>query len=281
MRNSSSEEFRSRPFNWDFRNSQAGSSSRPGNGVWDTPVNAFLSGFLLKFLDYMKSILSSMRAELEKSTPEFRSRERGESLVGKTMEDFREMDSLVDALWNFIHLHQPMEKANSVHLILEEILEELQAHVVGKKLRVHKRFEENLPEVTIHDQKLRYILKKILEIAIYSMPPLGGIVLLTRSLTLEEGAEKSKVLPLRDIRYVDIAILLIGLSLEPPDPASSADLIQRRRGAHLILQLVQYLVEKHRGSFEWRANKEQRQTFFILRFPAERRKVAYYPFKSR
>jgi hypothetical protein len=103
---------------------------------------------------------------------------------------------------------------------------------------------------------------------------------LTRSLTLEEGAEKSNVLPLRDSRYVDIAILLIGLSLEPPDRTSAVDLVQRKQGVHLTMRLVQYLVEKHRGSFEWRANKEQRQTFFTLRFPAERRKVAYYSFKS-
>jgi nitrogen-specific signal transduction histidine kinase len=280
MRNPSNEELRSRLFDWDFRNPQAGPSSRLENGLWDTPVNAFLSNFLLKFFDHLKNVLSSIGAELENSIPEFRSRERGETLVGKTTGDIRELNSLVDALWNFIHLHQPMEKMNSVHLILEEILEELQAHVGRKKIRVHKKFEENLPEVTIHDQKLKYILKSILQIAVHSMPALGGIVLLTRSLTLDEGAEKSKVLPLRDSRYVDIAILLIGVCLEPPDAAPSVDFIQRRQGVHLMLRLVQYLVEKHRGSFEWRANKEQRQTFFTLRFPAERRKVAYYPLKS-
>jgi len=280
MKNPSNEELRSRLFDWDFRNSQAVPSSRPENGLMDTPVNAFLSGFLLKFLDYLKNVLSSVRMELEGSITDFRSGERGENLARRTVEELREIDSLVDGLWNFIHLHQPMEKANSVHLILDEVLEEFQAHVGGKKIRVHKKFEENLPEVTIHDQKLRYILRSILQTAILSMPALGGIVLLTRSLTLEEGAEKSKVLPLRDSRYVDIAILLIGLSLEPPDRASAVDLVQRKQGIHLTMRLVQYLVEKHRGSFEWRANKEQRQTFFTLRFPAERRKVAYYPFKS-
>jgi hypothetical protein len=263
MRNHGNEDMRSRTFDGDFRNSQAGVSGRLENGFGETPVNAFLSGFLLKFLDYLKNVLSSVRAELEGSIPDFRGPERGENVVRKTTEDLKEMDALVDALWNFIHLHQPMEKANSVHLILDEIL------------------EENLPEVTIHDQKLRYILKSILQTAIQSMPALGGIVLLTRSLTLEEGPEKSKVLPLRDSRYVDIVILLIGLSLEPPDPALSQDFIQRKQGVHLMLRLVRYLVEKHRGSFEWRANREQRQTFFTLRFPAERRKVAYYSFKSR
>jgi nitrogen-specific signal transduction histidine kinase len=251
------------------------------NGPWDTPVNAFLSNFLLKFFDHLKNVLSSIESQMENAIPEFRSRELGESLVEKATGDIRELNSLVDALWNFIHLHQPMEKVNSVHLLLEEILEELQTHLGRKKIRVHKKFEENLPEVTIHDQKLRYILKSILQTAVHSMPALGGIVLLTRSLTPEEGAEKSKVLPLRDSRYVDIAILLIGVCLEPPDAAPSVDFIQRRQGIHLMLRLVQYLVEKHRGSFEWRANKEQRQTFFTLRFPAERRKVAYYPFKSR
>jgi nitrogen-specific signal transduction histidine kinase len=281
MRNPSNGEMRSRIFDGDFRNPQTGASARFENGLGETPVNAFLSGFLLKFLDYLKNVLSSVRAELEGSIPDFRSPERGENVVRKTTEDLREMDALVDALWNFIHLHQPMEKANSVHLILDEILEELQITIDGKKIRVHKKFEENLPEVTIHDQKLKYILKSILQTAVQSMPPLGGIVLLTRSLTLEEGPEKSKVLPLRDSRYVDIVILLIGLSLEPLDPALSPDLLQRKQGVHLMLRLVRYLVEKHRGSFEWRANREQRQTFFTLRFPAERRKVAYYSFKSR
>jgi nitrogen-specific signal transduction histidine kinase len=281
MRNPGNGDMRSRSFEWDFRNSQAGSAARLENGFGETPVNAFLSGFLLKFLDYLKNVLSSVRAELEGAIPEFRSQERGGIVVRKTAEDLREMDALVDALWNFIHLHQPMEKANSVHLILEETLEELQAHIDGKKIRVHRKFEENLPEVTIHDQKLRYILKSILQTAIQSMPALGGIVLLTRSLTLEEATEKSKVLPLRDSRYVDIVILLIGLSLEPLDAASSPDLVQSGQGVQLMLRLVRYLVEKHRGSFEWRANREQRQTFFTLRFPAERRKVAYYSFKSR
>jgi hypothetical protein len=132
----------------------------------------------------------------------------------------------------------------------------------------------------IHDQKLKYILDSIFQYVLLALPVHGKIGLITKSLPLQEGAEPHKVLPLKTTRTVDIQMILGEVLIEPTSAESKGNAISREPALNLIFLLVKHFVHRQQGTIDWEVDRKNRQTIISLKFPAERRKVVYYQFKS-
>ena len=246
----------------------------------EKPAALSMSGFLVKLVQYLKNNLSSLQSQIYSTATNSFDADSRQRLVKSTAERMREVDTVLNALLNFINLHQPVEKVNSVHIILEEILEEYRKRLEEKKISVFKKFQGDLPEIMIHDQKLKYILDSIFQYVLLALPVHGKIGLITKSLPPQEGAEPHKVLPLKTARTVDIQMLLGEVLIEPTSAEPKGNSSQKEPALNLIFLLVKHFVHRHEGAIDWQVDRKNRQTIISLKFPAERRKVVYYQFKS-
>ena len=196
-------------------------------------------------------------------------------------QDIKKIDSVLNALLNYISINTPIIKKNTLHIILEGILEGNERQLQTKSIKIAKKFEENLPETFIHDEQVRFILNSILQYAILSTPYDGGIGLLTRSLD-QKGTgtteDKGKVVPLKDRRYIEI--LIVSTSHKDPfeqlEKPPEGPTIENENSIGLILQLIRELIQRSQGMIEFEVDEKKTRTIFTLRLPCEIRRVVYY-----
>ena len=141
-----------------------------------------------------------------------------------------------------------------------------------------RKFEKDLPETTVHDEQLRYILDSILNYAIPLIPVNGSIGFLTKSLDIQKGLGDTKTLSEKEGKYIEILIAFTGYkkTIEKLQAVMEIPSFEKEEPIDLILQLVKDLVEKNRGIIKFEMNEKKPETHISLRLPVERRKVVYY-----
>ena len=75
-----------------------------------------------------------------------------------------------------------------------------------KNIKIFKKFEKDLPETSMHDEQVRYILNSILQYAILSTPPHGSIGFLIKSLDGQKETPDKKILPKKNGAYIEVDI---------------------------------------------------------------------------
>jgi len=239
----------------------------------------FLSSFLIEFIQYLKNSLGSMKAFAHLSIDKLDDVEFRKYFYKVLTEDVKKIDSVLNGLLNYININTPIKKANTIHFLLEGILEEYERQLEEKRIRVFKKLEMDLPETVLHDEQLKYILSSVLQFAIFSTPAGGSIGFLTKSFNIQKGAEDRKVLLQKDGKYVEILVVFTGYQkgieqFTGPSPIPS---IQKEGALNLLLMLVKELIQKNRGVLKFRVNEKRPRTIISLTFPAERRRLVYYP----
>ena len=193
--------------------------------------------------------------------------------------DIEKIDTLLNGLLNYIKINTPIEKTNTVHFVLEDVLKKYAAQLEDKKIKVFRKFEKDLPETVVHEEQLRYILNSLLQYAIPSIPPNGSIGFLTKSFQIDRGTGVDKTLPQKDGRYIKILIVFTGYKR----PAEQFEAIlgipaaQQAEGVELELRLIKEIIQKNQGMMKFEVNEKKPRTLISLTFPIERRKVVYYP----
>jgi len=86
-------------------------------------------------------------------------------------QDIEKIDSVLNGLTNYIKVVTPIEKTNTVHLVLEDILRKNAALLKSKGNKAFKKYEKNLPETVVHEEHLKYIFNSLLEFVILTIPP--------------------------------------------------------------------------------------------------------------
>ncbi len=178
----------------------------------------------------------------------------------------------------YIKINTPIEKKNTVHSLLEEVLIKHELPLGDKKIKIFKKFEKDLPETIVHDEQLRYIFETLLQYALPSILPNGSIGLLTKSHEEPKEAPKDKQGIQGDGRYVEILIVFTGYKkpVEPFESLLGIPPLQEREAIELELKLVKEMIQKNRGSMIIEANDKKPRTLISLKFPIERRKIIYY-----
>jgi hypothetical protein len=237
-----------------------------------------LFNVFMELVQRVKGSLAGMKTFAFLSKDKFSDAELGEDFYQIVSDDIEKTISLLNCFQDFLNFNTPMKKMNTVNNIIEEILRKLEDQIAEKKIKiVKKQFEKNLPETSLPDEQLRYVLNSIIQYMLHSARPYGSIGFLTRQFepTGAEG-EDMKLLQ-KDGNYIEVQIASMGdkqRELLDLVPGMSAD--QAEDGVDLILQLVKEIVQRNRGALTLKVNSQQSMSFLSVILPMERRKVVHY-----
>src|SRR5208337_4519020 len=104
----------------------------------------FLTSFFIDLIQRIKSNLASIKNYTQISRGKFSDREFGEYYYRAVNEDIDKMNMVLNSLLDYIKVHTPIRKTNTVHNIMEEVLKKHQAKLDGKGIKVFKKLEKDL-----------------------------------------------------------------------------------------------------------------------------------------
>ncbi len=234
---------------------------------------------LTQLILQVRRALGSIRDVTELSPGKFRDEEFGyffRRFIGKEIEI---SDLLLNSLLNYIKAGNPVEKTNTVHTLIEQVVTKYRAQLEEKNIGTTETFEQNLPETVVPDEQLRYILNCVLLYAVASTPPNGSIEFLTKSFSLKSGGGGVQDFFEKVGRYTEIRVVFsgdtkpAGWSGRTPEGIPSR---QKGEGVDLLLRLAKELVLRNQGIIKLQRDVEKAKMIISLSFPVERRKVFFY-----
>ena len=244
-----------------------------GKGALVEKGTPFSSPFLVELVNRIKNTLASVRKFILVSEDKFEDKEFWEQSLNIVNQDIKKMDVVLNNLLNYININTPLVKADTLHAVLEGILEANEKLISQKKIKIIKKLEKDIPETSMHDEQVRYILNSILQYAILSTPPHGTIGFLIKSLDGQKEIPDKKTSSKNNGAYVEIDIGFMGnnqLSVQPENGS------KKEEATHLILELVKEIIHKNRGKMTFQVDQKKPRTLITLKLPIERRKVIYY-----
>jgi signal transduction histidine kinase len=218
---------------------------------------SFTASFLTEMIQFIKNTLLSINNVNHLSIEKFNDVEFRKYSRKSIYQDIKQIDSVLNALLNYININTPIVKKNTIHIILEEIFEANEGQAEAKKIKIFNKFEQDL----------------------FSTPYEGSIGFLTRSID-QKGTvdDKAKVVPLKDRRCIEVLIISTGHKdpFEQLESVSETPAIENEKTIGLILQLIRELIQRSQGMIEFEVDEKKSRTLFTLRLPCERRQVVYY-----
>lgn len=243
-----------------------------------TESNSFMASFLTDLIPSIKNQLGMIRNLTSLSADRLGDLEFRKSYQRNVTERIRQIDSVLNSLLNYIHINTPVVKENTLHIILEEVLEANEKQLQEKNIRVLKRCEKDLPETYIHDEQVKFILNALLQYVILSTLPNGSIGLLLRASDTQHGEGPSRNLIETNGGSIEI---LIGFTTPQkptafPGAVPPSTMAQKEEIIGLILKLVEEILGKNHGGLSLEVDEKRAKSFIVLKLPIERRKVVFY-----
>ena len=237
-----------------------------------------LSLFIIELVHRIKNPLVSVKTFTQLLREKFNDVEFREHFYRIVSEDIDKIDSVLNGLLSYIKINTPLEKRNTVHFILEEVLNKHETQLEDKKIKIFKKFEKDLPETVVNDEQLRYILNGLLQYAIPSIPPSGSIGFLTKSFDLPAQTADDKKFYREDGRQIEILIVFTGYKkpVEQFETILGIPAVQKEEAIELELRLIKEIIQKNSGMMKFEVNEKKPRTLISLKFPIERRKLIYY-----
>jgi hypothetical protein len=160
--------------------------------------------------------------------------------------------------------------------MLEEILKEKQMEFEKKNIRIiKKQFEAELPETTLPDEQLSFVLNSIFGYILFSAPLNGAMGILTRSIESNKWYREENEGLQKDVKYIEI--LILSKYLKPlrqfEDSLTPIPNGNPEERMDLILQLVKKTVENQRGAMKMKITAQNGMNIISLALPIERRNV--------
>jgi nitrogen-specific signal transduction histidine kinase len=233
--------------------------------------------FLVEFANHLKDTLGSIKDLTELSQGRFKDQEYGDNFCRRVIGDIDRADSELACFLDYVKIKSPALKANTIHTLLDALLKEHDKRLKDRKIKVaRKQYEKDLPETSVQDEQLKYILKGILHLAVLSVPPCGNLGLVTKVLDTEEAGEDLKTWVQKKSKYIEILVAFN--DSEKADEQARAGLpAARENGKDYILPLIEDIVQENGGMIRSKVDHEKHVTQISLMLPVERRKVMYYP----
>lgn len=233
---------------------------------------------LLELVRSTKSTLSSVKRLTELSRERFSDKRFGEVFYRMVTKDLEKTESLMNSLLDYMRVTTPIEKAGTVHALIEEALKKYQAHLSEKKIEVTKEFDKDLPEPIVPDEQLRYILSSLLQYVVTVAPPNGYLRFSTRSSVCPAETEEAKIALTPDGRAIEILISLAWTKRQKDEPQAGLESIISKKEERLNLQfrLFEEVVKRNWGTLKCEMDEEKTEVSISLKFPIERRRIVYY-----
>jgi nitrogen-specific signal transduction histidine kinase len=236
--------------------------------------------FLVEFANHIKDTLGSIKGLTELSQGRFKDQEYGDNFCKMVIGDIDKADSELACFLDYVKIKSPAQKANTVHIVLDALLRDHEKRLKDRKIKVAKKqYEKDLPETSVQDEQLKYILKGILHLAVLSVPPGGNIGIVTRVVDTQETGEDLKTWVQRKSKYIEI-IIAFNDSEKAAEQVRAGQGVQtaaRENGRDFILPLIEDIVQENGGMIRSKVDDEKHVTQISLLLPVERRKVTYYP----
>ena len=137
-------------------------------------ANVF-SLFLIELVHRIKNPLVSVKTFTQLLRDKFGDPEFRDQFYRIVTEDVEKIDAVLNGLLCYINIITPIEKRDTVHFILEDILKTHEMQLENRKIKIFKRFEMDLPETIFNEEQLKYILNTLIQYAIPSIPPNGNM----------------------------------------------------------------------------------------------------------
>jgi len=236
----------------------------------------FSNPFFIELIQRIKNNLGSIKNYTQISRGKFSDREFGEYYYRALTEDIEKMEIVLNGLMDYMKLHTPIRKMNTVHSIVEEILKKHRVKLEEKGIKLLKKFERDLPETVVPDEQLRYVLSSVLQYAMVVTPPNWNISISTKSLLLEKGTGETGDPVQRSGKYIEISVTF-AVRHGQGGPASGTATVQREEVPNILLRFAKQVVLRNHGTMKMAANEKRTKNLISLRFPVERRKVVSYP----
>jgi hypothetical protein len=233
----------------------------------------FSSNFLIELVNRIKNTLASVRKFILISEEKFDDKEFWKQSLNVVNQDIKKMDTVLNNLLNYISINTPIVKSDTLNVILEGILEANEKLINHKEIKIIKKLEKDLPETSMHDEQVRYILNSILQYAILSTPINGTIGFLMKSLDGQKETHDKKNPSKNNGAYVEVDIGFVGNNKLSGQSENGS---KKEEAIHLILELVKEMIQKNRGTMTFQVDKKKPRTLITLKLPVERRKVIYY-----
>ncbi len=208
-----------------------------------------------------KAILLSLRERVGESQNRFRDKAFGDFFERRATREIDEETLLMDCFIRYAQTLAPVPKSDTIRLFLNEILEKEHGVMEEKKIPLSKDFEEDLPETTLPDKHLRFVLDSILQYAFASLPSRGGIRIVTKSSLAPKETENNPRPAVNGGRGIEILVTL-----------SDQGTGMKEGFTPLELRLAGKMVQRNHGVMEFKADEKTRKTTILLRLPVERRR---------
>jgi hypothetical protein len=238
-------------------------------GFSDEQTARALSLFFVKLANNIKTNLSMIKALAELSRGKFKDIEFENNFIKTVNAYIHDTHTGLDCFFDYLKIRSLIRKRNRVHIILEEILDGIEKELKDRKIQiVKKQFEMDLPETSIPDDHLRYILNWVVQYIISSASLNGNIGLLTRSFDSQEVKDDPKASLKKDGKYIEIIIFL--MTREKVTESSQTELgaqgIIRKNENDFILPLVEEIIRMNGGMIRVKVDhkKDWRQISLIL-----------------
>jgi light-regulated signal transduction histidine kinase (bacteriophytochrome) len=193
-------------------------------------------------------------------------------------EDIEKIDAVLNGLLSYIKINTPLEKKDTVHIILEDVLRKYEVQLEDKKIKIFKKFEKDLPETVVHEEQLRYIFDVLFQYTLPFIPPHGSIGILTKSFDHPKETAEDKIVPVQDGGYLEILVVFTGFKkpVEQFGTVLGIPGVQKEETIELELRLIKEIIQKNRGRMKFEVNEKKLRTLISLKLPVERRKLIYY-----
>lgn len=232
----------------------------------------------IELIHFTKSTLDSIKNFTQLSRGKFSDKEFGEFFYRMVTKDIEKNDLLLNGFLNYIKATTLIRKKDRVNILIEEVLKNHQVRLEEKRPRIFKNFEKDLPETIVPDEQLRFVLNSILQYAMASMTLDGSIEFLTRSFALQKQTTEGQAFFKSNGKYIEILVAFTGYK-KPKEQLGKeleTSTLQKEDLWYLVLRLVENIVQRNQGMIKFEADEMEVKKFISLKFPVERRKVAYY-----
>jgi hypothetical protein len=237
----------------------------PKGQTSQTDVAPSSPSHVLDLLDHTEHHLAGMKAFAAFAKDKFRDPELGMRYQKAFLRRIDAMMALLSSYADYLSYSNPKRKTNTINSLFEKVLTRHTEQLEDQQIEIiKKQFAEDLPETTVPEAQLEYILDSLMQYVAHSTSPQGNLGLLTRLVDdpKRSGEEND---PLRKSRkYVEILFVFSTHGKKSDRPSSSS----KGQGMELILRWVQEITEKSKGFMEVRPSDKNAMTFISLRVPA-------------
>ena len=258
---------------------ESGAHTSVGKAHSQEEIISFSASLWIDLISTMKSTLFSVKSISQLSLDKFNDAEFRKYARKSIAQDIKKIDSVLNSLLNYIQISTPIVKSNTIHFLLEKILEVNEKCLSDKHIEITKHFQKDLPETFLHDEEVKFLLNSIVEYALLLTPSHGSIGFLTRTVEAQKIEGEDKIISLHGRNKIDILIAFT----DHEEPFKTTDRapsegkgIPKEKVSQIILLLIKEIIKKYKGLIGFNIDEKGSQTLVSLRLPVDRRQVIYY-----